>query len=212
MRVVAVVVLSTAVLSVAPRSKAGRAMAVLSAIAAATVLLLIHGPVAHWISMVVGVPSIASIAWLADFAFRRAFDLPLFDVAERRMLLSAMAVLSLVLYPSALGYVNIDIYRLGFSAVAPLAIGAAGIALAVTGRFHLAVLALVVLVTLDVQLLPSANAFDYVIDPAGGFGAIVWAAVHITRWASARPLMRFRAGAFHAERESGAAGVRPAPE
>lgn len=212
MRVVAIVVLSTAVLSIAPRSKAGRAMAFLTAAGAAMLLILVDGPVAHWISMVIGIPSVASLAWLADAAFRRALERPLFDVAEKRVLLSAMAILTLLLYPSALGYVNIDIYRLGFTTIAPLAMGAAGIALAVRGHFRLALLALGILIAVDLDVLRSANVFDYVVDPVGGVAALWWAASRIVRRVSARSLMRVPAGAFDAERQSGAAGGRTAAE
>ena len=213
MRVVAIVVLSTAVLSVAPRSKrATRAMFVLGVVAAAMMLVLIDGPIARWISMLIGVPSIASIAWLADVACARAFDRPLFATNERRALLSAMAVLSLVLYPSALGYVNIDMYRLGFTPVAPLLVGVIAIALAFRREFRLALLLFAVLLMLDVQLLPSNNVFDYAIDPVGGLCAVGWAAVRVARWVSARTLMRVRSGVFDAKQSPGPERGRPAPE
>jgi len=208
MRVVAIVVLSTAVLSVAPKSKASRALFILSAISAAMLLVLIDGPIARWLSMVIGIPSVSSLALLTDLALTRMYDRPLFTTAERRSLLLTMAGLSLVLYPSALGYLNIDIYRLGFTTIAPLLVAAAGMLLVARGSFRLAALALIALVALNVQVLPSANVFDYVVDPVGGLWALGWGAVQIVKMVSARTLMRSGSGAFDAERESGHARRR----
>lgn len=185
MRVVAIVVLSTAVLSVAPRSKAGRAMFVIGAVTAAAMLVLIDGPVARAIATIIGVPSLSSVALLADLAFSRAFDRPLFAGDERRTLLWTMAVASIVLYPSALGFITADVYRLGFDTVAPWAVAAAGIALAIRGQLRLATFAFVVLVALDIHLLPSVNVFDYVVDPLGGLVALVWACIWIGKSALA---------------------------
>ena len=210
MRAVAIFVLSTAVLSVAPRSKAYRALFVLSVVGAAMLLLLIDGPASRWISMAIGVPSISSIAWLADIACTRALDRPLFSPPERRTLIRTMAILALVLYPTALGYVNVDVYHAGFSALAPLLVAGAGIALAVHREFRLALFALAVLVFFNVQLLPSNNLFDYIVDPLGGVCAAVWTAVQAAKWLSARTLMRSRAGAFDAEAIPGPERRRPA--
>lgn len=182
MRVVAIMVLSTAVLSIAPRrSKAGRVIFISSAIGAAMLLVLVDGPLARWLAMIIGVPSIASLALLSDVACARLFDRPLFYAIERRTLLVAMAALSLVLYPSALGYLNIDIYRLGFTFTAPLVLAAAGIVLAARRQFRLAGFVIAVLIALDVPLLPSANVFDYVVDPVGGLFAIGFVALNAGR-------------------------------
>ena len=205
MRVVTIVILSTAVMSVAPRSKAGRALFVLSAIAAAMVVVLIDGPVARAIAMVIGFPSIASVALLADIALRRAYDRPLLLADERRHLLWFMAVASLALYPSALGYVYADVYHVGFDWFAPPTVAAIGVLLAIRREYRLALLALVVLVSLDIELLPSNNVFDYVVDPVGGLCAMGWVVAQ-----SARTLMRSLSGAFDAKRQSGAAGGRAA--
>ena len=204
MKVVAIVVLSTAVLSAAPKSKSGRAVFVLSAIAAAALLVMIDGPIARWLAMLIGVPSISSLALLTDLATTRVFDRPLFARNERNALLWTMAVVALVLYPTALGYINVDLYRLGFTTAAPLVIAVAGIALALRRNFRLAIVAAIALVALDVQLLPSSNVFDYVVDPIGGLFAVAWV--------SARTLMASLAGAIDAKRQSSAAGRRPAPQ
>lgn len=167
--------------------------------------------IAAAIASVIGVPSIPSLVLLADFVAAR-FHRPLFARNERRTLLWTMAIASVALYPSALGYIDADVYRLGFSTAAPLAIAAAGIALAVRREFRLACVALAVLIAVDVELLPSSNVFDFLVDPAGGLVSVIWLLVRGAKWLSARTLMRVPAGAFHAERQSGAAGGRPAAD
>lgn len=128
----------------------------------------------RYLASVTGVPSITSIVLLLDLALGRA-GRPLFFTSERRLLLGFVAITAIVLYPSALGLMTVDVYGLGFSAAAPLLIAALGIAAALRGETRLALLALTILIALDLQLLPSVNAFDYVVDPLVGIVAVVWA-------------------------------------
>jgi hypothetical protein len=134
--------------------------------------------VMRYLASIAGVPSITSIVLLLDLATSRA-GRPLFFASERRILLFAIAAASLVLYPSSLGYSGIDVYRLGFSASAPLVIAALGVWSALRRELRVASLALVILIALDLQLLPSANAFDYVLDPIVGIIAIVYACTRL---------------------------------
>jgi hypothetical protein len=130
------------------------------------------------LASVVGVPSITSIVLLLDVIARRA-GRPLLFITERRVLLGFVAVAALVLYPTALGFTAVDLYRLGFSTAAPLGVALLGIFGLLRRQIRLAFLALVILIALDLQLLPSVNAFDYVIDPVVGLIAIGWASVRL---------------------------------
>lgn len=134
--------------------------------------------VVRYLSSVTGIPSITSIVLLLDLALARAGH-PLFFTSERRLLLWFIAITAIVLYPAALGFVTFDVYRLGFSAAAPLVVAALGIAAAFLRETRLGFLALVILIALDFQLLPSVNVFDYVLDPLVGIVAIVWAGVRM---------------------------------
>ncbi|HSP13423.1 MAG TPA: hypothetical protein VLV78_01575 [Thermoanaerobaculia bacterium] len=132
----------------------------------------------HYLGSITGVPSITSIVLLLDLVLERA-GRPLLFTTERRVLLWIVAVTSLVLYPSALGFTSLDVYRFGFSPAAPLGIAFLGIAAAVRREIRLALLTLVILLSLDLRLLPSVNAFDYAIDPIVGLLAILWASVRM---------------------------------
>ena len=57
--------------------------------------------VMRYVASIVGVPSITSVVLLLDLALGRA-GRPLLFVSERRILLFALAIIALVLYPSAL--------------------------------------------------------------------------------------------------------------
>jgi hypothetical protein len=132
----------------------------------------------RYLASIAGVPSITSIVLLLDVIAGRA-GRPLFFTAERRRLLWFVAGMSLVLYPTALGFTPFDLYRLGFSTAAPLVIALLGVFAAVRREIRLAFLAIVILIALDLQLLPSVNAFDYVLDPVIGLIAIGWASVRL---------------------------------
>jgi len=118
-----------------------------------------------------GTPSITLLALLLDLAARRR----LFSPRERRALLWFAAIVAPILYSSTLGYLPFDVYRLGFSTWAPVALAVA--AIAITPRsLPLALVAFATLVAYDLPLFASVNLFDYAVDPIVGIAAIVWAA------------------------------------
>jgi hypothetical protein len=124
-----------------------------------------------------GTPSIPLLALLLDLLLRRR----LFSRRERRALLWFSASLSLVLYSGTLGYLPVDVYRLGFSSWAPVVFAA--LALAVAPRsLPLALTALATLVAYDVPIFRSVNLFDYAVDPMLGIVGIVWAGVRLIRF------------------------------
>ncbi len=102
------------------------------------------------------------------------------------MLVLYLDIASLIYYPSAFGVIRFDLYRFGYNGAAPGVLAAIGILLAFRRRFGAAAVVLLALVALDVQLLPTVNAFDYVIDFFGGFIAVIWCAVQAVKWTMAK--------------------------
>jgi putative effector of murein hydrolase len=114
-----------------------------------------------------GTPSITLVVLLADLLLHRR----LFTTPERRALLAAVAVVSVVLYGSALGYLPFDVYRAGFSIWAPVVL--ATLAIVVARRsFAIACTLAAVLIAFAIPLYASLNLFDYAVDPILGLIAI----------------------------------------
>ncbi len=120
-----------------------------------------------------GTPSITLLALVAGRW--------LFSRRERAALLGFAAALSLVLYGGTLAYFPFDLYRLGFSPWAPVALATLGVAVA-PRSLPLALTALAALVAYDIPLFRSVNLFDYVVDPLLGLLAIGWLCVLTARW------------------------------
>ena len=127
-----------------------------------------------------GAPSLPLLALLADLIARRR----LFAANERRALLAALAAIAILLYGSTLGYLPPDLYRLGFSPWAPIALAVVAIAIAKRAP-AIAITALVALGAYDIPLYRSVNLFDYVVDPIVGLIAIVFAIATAVRVALA---------------------------
>lgn len=120
----------------------------------------------------IGIPSITSILLIADLIAPPRLKILSRD---RRLFLGFAAAAAAVLYPSALGLVPFDFYRIGFAPVAPLILATVAACVADRHpRFSCAVL--VVLIAFDLQLLGGMNLWDYVVDPFIGVIGIVWAA------------------------------------
>lgn len=117
-----------------------------------------------------GTPSVTLLALALDLLTRHK----LYSRRERTALLLFAAVASLILYSSTLGYLPFDLYRIGFSPWAPIAL--ALMAMAVAPRsLAIAATALVALVAYDVPVFRSVNLFDAALDPILGIVAIGWA-------------------------------------
>lgn len=182
MIVIHVAVICCAILAFGPRLKRWPAVLPLVALAAAIAFIAFDTRPARTIATVLGAPSITTVALLVDLATRRVFGRPLFPDRERRMMLWFLVAASIAVYPTALGFVRIfDVYRTGFVAAAPGALAAAGIALLLRRQYGAAIVALIALLSLDVQLLPSVNLFDYLADPLGGIAALGWAFVQLVK-------------------------------
>ncbi len=118
------------------------------------------------------IPSITSILLIADLIAPQRLKILCRD---RRLLLGFAAAAAVVLYPSALGLVPLDLYSIGFAPVAPLILATVAACLADRHpRFSCAVL--VILIAFDLHLLGGANLWDYVVDPFVGVIGLVWAA------------------------------------
>jgi hypothetical protein len=186
MSLVQIVVVSSALASLGPRSRRWPAALPLLSLLAAVACVFIDCRFNRTVLTLVGIPSIITAVLVVDFAITRNFGKSLLSADSRRALVRYLAVCSLILYPSALGVIRFDVYRLGFNAAAPAAIALVGVLLAARRRFRLAIVVLVVLLALDVRLLPTVNALDYVIDPIGGLLGIGWSAVRVTKFVAAR--------------------------
>jgi len=118
-----------------------------------------------------GTPSVTLLALALDLLTRRR----IFSARERRGLLLFATIVAPILYSSTLGYLPFDVYRLGFSPWAPIAL--AVIAIAVAPRSPaIACTALIALIAYDIPVFRSVNLFDYAVDPILGMIAIVYTA------------------------------------
>ena len=117
-----------------------------------------------------GTPSVTLLALALDLLTRHK----LYSRRERTALLLFAAVASLILYSSTLGYLPFDLYRVGFSPWAPIALALMAMAIA-PRSLAIAATALLALVAYDVPLFRSVNLFDAALDPILGIVAIGWA-------------------------------------
>lgn len=109
-------------------------------------------------------PSITTVALLLLFWHRPRHYEWLFPV---------IAVIGIALYTTTIGGPSFNMYRLGFSPYAPLALAIAA-ALVAARAPKIAIIALAVIVAYDIHLYRSRNLFDYAIDPILVFVATVW--------------------------------------
>jgi hypothetical protein len=186
MNLVYILVVSSALASVGPRARRWPAALPLLSFLAAIACVFIDCRFNRTVLTLVGTPSIVTIALIVDFAVARTLGGSLLPPDDRRVLVRYLAVGSLILYPSALGVIRFDIYRFGFNVAAPAALALAGVLLAGRRRFGLAIVGLLALLALDVRLLPTVNALDYVIDPIGGMVAIGWSVARVSKFALTR--------------------------
>lgn len=181
-----IVFVSSAIASFGPRSRRWPAVLPLFALVAAVACVAIDCSFNRAVLTIVGIPSITTIAIVVDIAIARAFGRSFLSAAERRGLVLSLAIGSIVFYPSALGVIRTDFYRFGFNGAAPGVLAAIGIFLASRRRFGVAAVILLTLLALDIQLLPTVNAFDYVIDFFGGLACVIWCAVQGVKWTIAK--------------------------
>jgi hypothetical protein len=176
MAVIHVVALSLLFALLVPR----KAIWVIAAVAAAIVAVLTATPIELRFWSAVGTPSITALALLFDVALWR-HGTSLLSSADRRLVLTIAAACFLILEPAALGFVPLDLYRLGFSPVAPLLIAIVSVILLTGRRPATACVILAALIAFDVRLLGSSNLWDYLVDPIVGAVAVIAGAKMILR-------------------------------
>jgi hypothetical protein len=109
-------------------------------------------------------PSVTTVALLLLFWHRpRHYEL----------LFPAIAIVGIALYVTTIGTPSYNMYRLGFSPYAPLALGVLA-ALIARRAPKIAIIALAVIVACNLHLYRSRNLFDYAIDPILVVVATVW--------------------------------------
>jgi hypothetical protein len=118
-------------------------------------------------------PSVALVAILADAFFG------IFRPAERRAVLCAIALASVIVYPASLGYLP-DVYRWGFQPV-PIAIAAFLCIVVAEWSLSIGIFLLAGFAAFAAHLLPSRNLIDYFIDPVAAAIAIVWCVSQLWR-------------------------------
>jgi hypothetical protein len=144
----------------------------------APVVLLLAIAAATVAGRALALPSIASLLLIGDLALDGA-GLPALRRDQRSAVLAFLALLGILLYAATLRVIPWDLYRHGFSPVAPLLLAAVAILIA---RSHprIAIVALILLAAFDAHLLRSRNLFDYIVDPllvAFGTAWLTWRAV-----------------------------------
>ena len=131
-------------------------------------------------------PSITSLILIADLLARWT-GIPLLGRQERGALLVGAAIGGVILYAGTLAAIPFDCYRWGFSPYSGLAVAIGAL---IVARSHpgLSVSALIVLIAFDLRLLPSANLFDYLVDPFLTLAALGWCTKRaVTGWKRGRP-------------------------
>jgi ribosomal protein S18 acetylase RimI-like enzyme len=164
-----VITLSLLVVLIVPRRM--RWAAVTIAILVAVIAVVTDSAPERRFWSAVGLPSITSLTLLLDLAMRK-FDRALLPRRDRILLLSIAAGSAVVLEPAALGFLPLDLYRVGFLPVTPM-VTAIAAALVVAPRTPAAACTIVAgLLAFDLRLLGSSNAWDYFVDPIVGVVSI----------------------------------------
>lgn len=109
-------------------------------------------------------PSVTTV-WVAVLWFWRP--------TERKGLFPIISVVGIALYVTTIGSPTYNLYGLGFSPYAPLALAILAASFAVRAP-KAALIALAVLVAYDLHLYRSRNLFDYALDPILVATATFW--------------------------------------
>jgi len=142
----------------------------------AVVLLPVNGlPVFGYFHGVVGEPSITLMLLLVCALIHQICGMRILPGADLSAILCALALAGLVLYPSAMGLVPIDIYRFGYRPAGLLLLPMLLALWAwVSKRTTAALVAIIAVAAFDMHLLESDNLWDYLTDPLATFWAWGW--------------------------------------
>lgn len=152
----------------------------------AALLLCLFVPVsglsaAQWLRSVVGDSSILTWVILSNILAQRLFGFTLLGSQTRKHLLLGVTLAGTVFYPLALGLGSVDPYHLGYSPLSMVVlIALASIFTWFRGQRDLAVVLLLPLLAFNLQVLESANLWDYLLDPVLLIYALIQSATNLT--------------------------------
>lgn len=123
----------------------------------------------------VGFLSITTILLLIISLIQRLFNRFILKDAERSIIFQGITLAGMVLYPTALGFSPIDIYRLGYKPLTLLFILLLFAVLAWLLEYHIGAMFIVIaVIAFNLQIFESQNLWDYLIDPFVMLYALGW--------------------------------------
>jgi len=129
----------------------------------------------EYIRGVFGSLSITNMLLLASFFLRMLFGRHLISGADQSAILYGAALTGLLLYPSAMGFLPIDAYRLGYRPlVLLLLLLVLAISMWVLKYRTVSVFIVIDVIAFNLHALESCNLWDYLIDPFVTLYALVW--------------------------------------
>ena len=123
----------------------------------------------------VGELSILTLALMIVFVMKRFFRRNILPTGDPSVLFYGIAVIGMILYPTALGLSKWDLYRFGYNTtflLPPLLI--AVLMTWFSGHRMTAMIILVAIIAHNLRLFESDNLWDYLIDPFITIYAFVW--------------------------------------
>lgn len=121
---------------------------------------------AQWLRSVVGDLSILTLVMFLNILAQHLFNHKLLASATRNNLLLGVILVGMVFYPLALGVSEFDPYRLGYAPVSlTVILSLASIIAWTRAKQGMALILLLPLIAFNLQLLESANLWDYLLDP-----------------------------------------------
>lgn len=131
----------------------------------------------EYFRVVSGSLSITTILLLVIFLLQRIFDQRMISAADRSAILYGVAGAGLVLYPTALGLLSVDIYRLGYQPIfLLLLLLIMAISMWVLAYRTVAMFIVIPVIMFNLHALESINLWDYLIDPFVMLYALGWVA------------------------------------
>ena len=131
--------------------------------------------------------SVVSIVLLLSVAIGPVRGRPMLDRRDGAFLLLAAGALAIVLYPTALGFTGIDLYRWGYGAAyLPALVAVIVVGACLLGRYGAAIVLLIAVIGFHLRILLSPNLWDYLTDPYLPVAAVVYLIVRAIRSASRR--------------------------
>ncbi|MCX6338692.1 MAG: hypothetical protein NTX71_02085 [Candidatus Aureabacteria bacterium] len=173
----AFLLLASSVLAVSRARRRSRRMRVLLMVLCLAIVLVPVGgiPVFGYLLGVVGEVSVTLTLLLACALIHQMCGMRILPVADLSAMLCTLAIAGLILYPSAMGLVPIDIYRLGYRPTGLLLLLMLLALWAWASKRNMAAFAAIIAIAaFDLHLAESDNLWDYLTDPLATFWAWGW--------------------------------------